>query len=217
MLLSKENLVKSGVSGNLANKYYDLLSKYCGIYHVNTKERLIAFLSNVLHESNYLKTIEENLNYSKEGLLKVFSKYFNSNTAAYYARQPIKIANRVYANRMGNGTEASGDGWKYRGKGLIQVTGKNNHRACGLFLGKDLITKPETLLETETAVHSAFWFWQANNLNQWADKVALAKINKDKTKAYKDIGSIINFGSPNKTPIGWVERLEIKNKLEKYV
>lgn len=215
MLISKESLVKSGISSVYVNKYYDLLSKYCNIYGLNTKERVIAFLSNVIHESGYLKAVEENLNYSKENLLKVFSKYFTASQAASYARKPQAIANRVYANRMGNGNEASGEGWKYRGKGLIQVTGKLNHIACGKFLQQDFVTHPELLLTPEFAVHSAFWFWVSNNLNIWADKITAEKSVSKKEQYYKDIASIINRGSPGKLPIGWEDRNNLRKKLEK--
>lgn len=142
----------------LAKKYKTLLSNN----GINTQKRLAMFFAQLDHESG-LKPISENLNYSADGLLKTFPKYFNSETAKEYARQPQKIANRVYANRMGNGSESSGDGWKFRGRGFIQITGKNNYIACGY------ANNPDNLLNEVDAMVSAVWFWNQNNLNKFAD------------------------------------------------
>jgi putative chitinase len=140
-------------------------------YLIHTPAREAAFLAQLAHESVELTRVVENLNYSAESLRRVFSKYFpNDAIAAEYARKPERIANKVYANRMGNGDEASGDGWKFRGKGPIQLTGKNNHRQCGLALGVDLIEYPELLLEPEIGSQSACWFWKKNGLNDLADQ-----------------------------------------------
>jgi putative chitinase len=136
----------------------------------NTKPRVAAFLAQLGHESAQFKAVKENLNYSAPALVKVFPKYFPDDaTAIMYARQPEKIANRVYANRMGNGTEASGEGWKYRGRGYIQCTGKNNYTACGKYLGWDLVNHPELLELADGAVKSAVWYWTSNNLNRFCD------------------------------------------------
>src|SRR5690606_28401440 len=108
-------------------------------YAIISPTRIRHFLTQVLHESGNLNTTKENLNYSKEGLLKTLSKYFNNTTAAQYARNPEKIANKVYANRMGNGNEASGDGWKYRGQGYMQLTGKANYQMLSKELGIDFV------------------------------------------------------------------------------
>ena len=107
-------------------KYYDAFIRVFDEYEINTPKRQAAFIAQVAHESGQLRHVVENLNYSAQGLLKIFKKYFTSVLAQEYARQPQRIANRVYANRMGNGPESSGDGWKHRGRGLIQLTGKNN-------------------------------------------------------------------------------------------
>lgn len=131
-----------------------------------------AFLAQIGHESAQLGRVEENLNYSSNGLHSVFPKYFTMELAQSYARQPQRIANRVYANRMGNGDEASGDGWRYRGKGLIQITGKENHEKCGRGIGLDLVSTPELLLETTNAASSAGWFWQSRGLNGIADDIS---------------------------------------------
>lgn len=132
--------------------------------------RQAAFLAQTGHESGSFTAVKENLNYSAAGLLKTFKKYFPSyELALLYERQPEKIANRVYANRMGNGIEASGDGWKYRGRGLIQLTGKNNYIACSNDLEIDLVNNPSWLETEEGAVKSALWYWNKHSLNAYAD------------------------------------------------
>jgi putative chitinase len=137
---------------------------------LNTVPRLAGFLAQAAHESAQFKVVKENLNYSAEGLRRVFPKYFSTAAlATEYARQPVKIANRVYANRMGNGNEASGDGFKFRGRGFFQVTGKSNYTLCGKELGVDLLTTPESLERTKAALASALWFWNSKNLNKYAD------------------------------------------------
>jgi putative chitinase len=145
---------------------------------INTPARIGAFIAQTAHESMGLTVFVENLNYSAQGLLKVFPKYFTGSQAADYARQPQKIANRVYANRLGNGNEASGDGWKYRGKGAIQLTGKDNYRRCGQAFGLDLVANPELLLLPENVFKSAAWFWRENNLNAYADVQDFTKLTK---------------------------------------
>src|SRR5690606_13433976 len=110
-----------------------------------------------------------NLNYSAEGLLKTFGKYFTSLQAKEYARKPEKIANRVYANRGGNGNETSGDGWKYRGRGFIQLTLKDNYKALSNATGIDYVSNPDLLLNEADAMISALWYWNKRNLNKYAD------------------------------------------------
>lgn len=154
----------------------DILESYIGPlngtverFDLNTVDRAASFIAQVGHESGYLTRITENLNYSKAGLLKTFKKYFNDATATQYARKPEKIANRVYANRMGNGNESSGDGWRFRGRGLIQVTGRNNYTRLAQFLDMPLEEVLKYLETHEGATVSAGWFWDENNLNQFAD------------------------------------------------
>lgn len=130
------------------------------------------FLAQIGHESGSLRYTEENLNYSVIGLMKVFSRYFpNEQTAIPYARQPEKIANRVYANRMGNGNESSGDGWRYRGRGLIQLTGKENYqRFFNAQADEALINDPDLIAEDPNfAVEAACWFWASRELNKHAE------------------------------------------------
>jgi putative chitinase len=133
-----------------------------------TKEDWAMFLAQCGHESADFNVLVENLNYSQQGLRKVFPKYFpDDHTAWRYARQPEWIASRVYAGRMGNGSEQSKEGWKYRGRGIIQITGKNNYRACSLYLFGDtrLLDQPDILLQPTYAILSACWFWEVNKVS----------------------------------------------------
>jgi putative chitinase len=153
----------------IAELYEGFLEAF-DLFEINTPARQAAFLAQCAHESGNFNAMVENLNYGAKGLMGTFHKYFlDEATALHYERKPELIANRVYANRMGNGDEASGDGYRYRGRGLIQVTGKSNYAACGEALGADLLSEPELLETSPGAVLSAGWFWAANNLNQYAD------------------------------------------------
>lgn len=129
----------------------------------DTSLKLAHFLAQCAHESGDFKTTQENLNYSETGLLKTFSKYFNATQAQEYARKPEKIGSRVYANRMGNGDEASQDGWKYRGRGYIQLTGKANYKAFSDFIGEDCVSNPD-LVATKYSLLSAAFFFQHNQI-----------------------------------------------------
>ena len=132
--------------------------------------RLAGFLAQVTHESGGFTAVKENLNYSKDGLIKTFSKYFTDDSIAKeYARQPEKIANRVYANRMNNGNEASGDGYRFCGRGLIQLTGRANYTKFANDLGMSIEDTVAYLETPNGAVASAGWFWDNNNLNQYCD------------------------------------------------
>ncbi len=138
-------------------------------YNINTVLRKAAFIGQCSHESNYFKVLEENLRYSATSLMHVWpSRFPTAAVAGQYANDPVKIANTVYAGRMGN-TE-DGDGWKYHGRGLIQMTGKDNYINCGSALGLDLVNSPELLLIPENACLSAGWFWNKKGLNELADK-----------------------------------------------
>lgn len=151
----------------------DALNAAMALNGIDTKDRVCGFLSQAGHESGHFKIKVENLNYSQQGLRKVFPKYFPDDATAFrYARQPAAIANRVYGGRMGNGNEQSGDGFKYRGRGYIMCTGKNNYKMCSQYMFGDdrLLQTPELLEETSGAVQSAVWFWVTNNLNALADK-----------------------------------------------
>lgn len=160
--------------------YLNPLNEVLPKKQINTPMRVAQFIAQVAHESGSLNYKIENLNYSAGALQAVFGKYFpTSEMANEYARQPEKIANRVYANRMGNGDEASGDGWKYRGRGLIQITGKNNYQSFSQDNGIDMVTNPSPMADDPTiAVTGATWFWDSNNLNQYADADDILTITK---------------------------------------
>lgn len=138
-------------------------------YDIVTPKRLAAFLAQTAHESAGFTAVRENLNYSAQALMKTWPSRFNATSAATYARQPEKIANKVYANRMGNGDEASGDGWRYRGRGLIQTTGKANYTKLAQYIKKTLQETIEYCETVKGAVESACFYWASNNLNAIAD------------------------------------------------
>ena len=175
-----EMLKEMGVSTEDATQYLGDLEELLPKYGVaESKLRLAHFFSQVLHESGCMRFDMENLNYSAKALRAVFRKYFKTaDQADKYARQPEKIANRVYANRMGNGSESGGDGWKYRGRGLIQLTGKNNYLAFAKWINDDSIIENPDLVASEYAVHSAVFFWDKNNLNAIADQDDVKKLTK---------------------------------------
>jgi putative chitinase len=149
-------------------------------FDINNANRIAMFLAQVGHESAGLRQRRENLNYSASGLNRVFPKYFRraGRDANEYHRQPEKIANVVYANRMGNGGVDSGDGWKFRGRGLIQLTGKNNYSAFAEFMDMDLDEVVDYLETEEGAAMSAGWFWDSRDLNTWADAGDILKCTK---------------------------------------
>ncbi|WP_206074224.1 glycoside hydrolase family 19 protein [Pseudoalteromonas rubra] len=160
--------------------YLSALNSVLPEYEITTPLRVAHFLAQIGHESGSLKYKQENLNYSTVALSSVFSKYFPDATlAAEYARKPELIANRVYADRMGNGDEDSGDGWRYRGRGLIQLTGKSNYQRCGEAIGQDLLGQPDLICsEPEIAVRSACFYWQSRKLNALADQDELVAITR---------------------------------------
>lgn len=139
-------------------------------FEIDTPLRQAAFLSQVFHESGYLSAVEEGLNYSAEALQRTWPSRFDAATAAAYQRKPEMIANKVYANRMGNRDEVSGDGWKHRGAGLIQLTGKDNQFACAMALGIDPTLVADWLKTEEGAARSAGWYWSEHRLSQFVDK-----------------------------------------------
>jgi putative chitinase len=149
-------------------------------YGVSSKEQIAAFLAQTGHESLDFTVLQENLNYGTAGLLSTFSKYFTDETAESCSRKPSTIACKVYANRMGNGDEASGDGWRFRGRGILQITGRTNYTACSqaLFGDATLITNPDKLLDKYWALASACWFWQKNNLNAFATSASFSTLTQ---------------------------------------
>ena len=179
------------------DKVYPALAAAMEEFGIDTPQRIAMFLAQCAHESAYFGTTRENLNYSADGLKKIFPKYFRDRDAQEYHRQPQKIANVVYSGRMGNGDEASGDGWRFCGRGYIQLTGRSNYTACAHALNVDIINHPEYLESPEGAARSAAWFWQKNGLNKFADdgdiKGATKRINggfiglEDRTEIYEEV------------------------------
>lgn len=146
-------------------------------YDISNVKRQAAFLGQCAHESGNFKTLEENLHYSANALMRVWpSRFPDMDTANKFANNPEKIANKVYAGRMGNMED--GEGWKYHGRGLIQLTGKDNYKNCGNSLGFDLLSSPEKLLEPQYAALSAGWFWSKHGLNELADAQEHGMITK---------------------------------------
>ena len=153
-------------------QFTEYFNRHAEQFGITTAARTAGFLAQVAVESSELRATSENLNYSASGLLKTFPRYFNAATAQSYARNPQKIANRVYANRMGNGSEASGDGWRFRGRGLIMLTGKDNYQryADSGYCNGDLMGHPEWLSAYPGALKSAMWYWLKHGLNAIADR-----------------------------------------------
>jgi putative chitinase len=146
-------------------------------YDISNVKRQAAFLGQCAHESGNFKTLEENLHYSANALMRVWpSRFPDMDTANKFANNPEKIANKVYAGRMGN--TGDGEGWKYHGRGLIQLTGKDNYKNCSNSLGLDLLGSPEKLLEPQYAALSAGWFWSKHGLNELADAQEHGMITK---------------------------------------
>ena len=175
----KEHLSEIIGKNPYTDYWYNALCEILPVYEIHTPERVAAFVAQCAHESGGFKFLKENLNYKAESLTKTFSKYFKTlDEAKAYEKRPEKIANKVYANRMGNGDEASGDGFRYLGRGLIQLTGKNNYTLFAAAIDTPLEEIPEYLQTFEGAVQSACWFWEQNNLNQWADKKDIMTLTK---------------------------------------
>ena len=178
----KEDLAEIIGKNPYLDNWFHALNEILPEYDINTPERVASFVAQCAHESGGFKFLKENLNYKAASLRKVFPKYFPDDAIAnQYANHPNKqeaIANRVYANRMGNGDEESGDGFRYLGRGLIQLTGKNNYTLFAASIDTPLEDIPEYLQTFEGAVQSACWFWDQNNLNQWADKGDILTMTK---------------------------------------
>lgn len=168
---------------SLDKRYNTLLQRY----GITTTLRKANFWGQIYHESK-CKPIQENLNYSVDGLLRTFKKYFPTKSLAEaYARKPVAIASKVYANRMGNGDEKSMDGWKYSGKGFIQITGKENYKKLSESTSIDFLNHPELLLEEANSLIAALWYWKRIKGNEFADK------NDTKTITYLINGGFIGL------------------------
>jgi putative chitinase len=168
-----------GITSLRASQWLQSINEAMSLFEINTPARQTMFLAQIGHESTNFSTVVENLNYSSQGLLSVFPKHFTDQEAILYARQPIKIANKVYASRDGNSDESSGDGWKYRGRGLIQITFKNNYQSTrqglinhSILNVPDFINYPDFLINEKWAALSAAEFWYSHGCNELADKGA---------------------------------------------
>lgn len=170
MQISLDLLVNAGVKPVTAVKYLTDLNEQLPWHEINTPLRIAHFLAQVLHESALMSATSENLNYSEKALLQIFGKYFSQADAAQFARRSEAIANRVYADRMGNGPESSGDGYRYRGRGLIQLTGRDNYERFAKWLKVPGVVDNPDLVATKYPVHSAVYYWDSRNLNALADR-----------------------------------------------
>lgn len=168
-IVSSGPLKLDKLKGHIPDAVIQMIPDTAAKFQINTPLRLAHFLAQCGHESGGFKATQENLNYSAKGLMGIFKKYFPTEALANaYQRNPQKIANKVYANRMANGDEASGDGFKFRGRGYIQLTGKANYTAFGKAIGEDVVSNPD-VVSGKYALLSAAWFWSNNGLNKLAD------------------------------------------------
>lgn len=162
--------------------WYDTIIQTLPEYNITSINRVAAWLAQMGHESADFRTLVENLNYSAQALRRTWPRHFPTDAIAQqYHRQPERIANRAYANRMGNGPESSGDGWKYRGRGIIQITGKSNYTNCSMALYGDaqiLLDEPQILCEVDGAVRSACWFWNSRDINDPADSQDIVEVTR---------------------------------------
>jgi len=194
-ILTKEQLAQIIPGNPYIDHWYDALSQALPDYDINTPARIASFLAQCAHESGGFLFLQENLNYKAESLVRVWPHYFNASNANEYAHNPEKIANRAYGGRMGNGPEESGDGYRFCGRGLIQLTGRSNYQAFADSIQEDINNLPDYLATFEGCVQSACWFWENNNLNQFADSGDITTMTKringgtlgieDRTKRYQ--------------------------------
>lgn len=217
-MITLEKLVAAGVKANVAETWLPFVQQACERYQINTKNQEAAFIAQCAHESGGFTMLEENLNYRASTMAACWPNRFGvknpdgtwakdakgarvpNKFALALERKPEMIANVVYASRMGNGPTESGDGWKYRGRGLKQLTGKDNYTRCGQAIGANLVDEPDLLINPKYAALSAAWFWQSNKCGPIAesgDFVALTKkINggtiglEDRQKRYQSVLAI---------------------------
>lgn len=214
--ITKEQLIEiMPECSHVVDKYVEHLNEACDRFDISTPLRIAAFLSQIGHESGRLTRVEENLNYSANGLVRTFPDYFTQVTAKEFAYKPMRIANKVYAGKGGNGSEESGDGWKYRGRGLIQITLKNNYVTRGRRLVKDpeyFVKQPDLLIEPDWAVRSACDYWDEHHLNVYADidnegdfKALTRKINRalrgldDRLSIWRKAKEVLGYSGTSST------------------
>lgn len=190
MLITIDNLRRSGLCRVDPASVAPALDAACARFAITTPARLAGFLSQCSHESNGFSATRENLNYSASLLVRVFPRYFDTTSAKAFAGKPEAIANRVYGGRLGNRGEASGDGWRFRGRGFVQLTGRANYSALATALGRpDVLTNPDAVALPELSALSAAWFWATHGLNEIADRQdgdALADAMREHRKAALD-------------------------------
>ena len=202
-ILTRNQLAQLIPGNPYVDEWHEALSQLLPDYDINTPNRIAAFIAQCSHESAAFKFLKENLNYRAESLMRVWPRHFpNIEVARQYAHKQEKIANRAYANRMGNSDEASGDGWRFLGRGLIQLTGRNNYEAFAESIETPVEEIPEYLATFEGAAQSACWFWETNNLNKWADTGDIVTLTKkinggtigleDRIKHYKHALEVLN-------------------------
>jgi len=172
--------VRELLNNSESDEWYEAMVEILPLWSINTPQRVAGFIAQTAHESNGYRRLNENLNYSAERLNVVFPKYFRlaGRDANNYHRQPEKIANVVYGGRMGNGPESTGDGWKFRGRGIIQLTGKNNYQAFARVMDMNLDEVIEYIETKKGAIDSACWFWDSRNLNQHADEYDIYEMTR---------------------------------------
>ena len=195
------------LKGHVPDNVIAMIPEVAKTFQIDSALRLAHFLAQCGHESGGFRVTSENLNYSAKGLMGIFKKYFPTEAIAnQYQRNPQKIANKVYANRMANGSEASGDGYKFRGRGYIQLTGRDNYTLFGKAIGEDIASNPDSV-SGKYALLSAAWFWSKNGLNKLADGGAgdavVTSITKrvnggtiglpDRIKHFKEYYSLLSF------------------------
>ena len=178
-ILSRDQLAELLKGNPYVDYWHSAMERCLPDYDINTPQRVAAFMAQCGHESGNFKFLKENLKYRAASLVKVWPRYFPSmDIANQYAGNEERIANRAYANRMGNGPEESGDGWRFCGRGLIQLTGRNNYQQFADSIETDINDIPAYLATFEGAVQSACWFWETNNLNKFADAGDMLTLTK---------------------------------------
>ena len=187
------------VVGARALKFIEPLNAAMREFEIDTPDRMRDFMAHVAHESGQLKRVVENLNYTPDGILATFGARFTRAEALQFGRTETQPANQVaiasiaYGNRMGNGPAKTGDGWKYRGRGLIQITGRENYIACMMGTGIDCVERPELLEEPVEACRSAAWFWKSRGLNALADKGDFHRQTKIVNGGYNGLEERLHF------------------------
>lgn len=178
-MIDAKQIAAAGVLPDVAQRWLTPVNAACDLFGILTPKQVAAFLAQTAHESGGFTRLSENLNYSAEALTKIWPKRFPTlDFAKHFHRNPELIANTVYADRMGNGNFRSGDGWRYRGRGLKQLTGRDNYARCSMGLGVDLEAEPDLLLEPKYAALSAGWFWSVNGCGPLADAGEFERLTK---------------------------------------